>query len=272
LKVVYGVQGPANKVGNIAFPPGSTVARLTYDRPPAEHKPDEILIHAPGVSWGVGRNLLINLLKNAHQDFDYIVLLDHDVEFAKGSFLEFEEKLRLSRPAAAFPLMPKAEGSMTLLKDLHVQRAIALDEQMVALHRSVVDTVGIGQLITAFDWASWYISSFVFEYSIALKLAGAAHQYNEIIIINQDHAWMTGTNTSYTRGNQDLYVPLAKDVIASLHGGFDPSIIEQLDDEPTSRRSTQRRALASILVTFDGQPVPEMLRGATSIEERVDRK
>lgn len=255
LKVVYGVQGPADKVGALVFPAQASVVRLSYDRPITTAAPGEALIYAPGTSWASGRNALMALLQSLHPDADYFVLLDHDIDFVRGSFVAFEDALRRTRPAIAFPLMAKAQASGAFLADQPVQRAMDLDEQFVALHKSVLNTAGLHPLVATYDWASWYISAYVFEYTCAIRFGSSVHQYNDIIVANGDHAWMTGENTSYLRGDPNTYLPLVKDVLLAMYGSFDLTVIEQLDPHTNDQRPAERRRTARIITGLDGQPV-----------------
>ncbi|CAN5287471.1 hypothetical protein BH10PSE4_BH10PSE4_08650 [soil metagenome] len=244
----YLVQGSADTLARQAFPPGSLVYQLSYDRPATSEKAAESLF-SNTASWAGGRNLLLEAaLTHAGGDIDYFVFCDDDVVFAEGDFLAFERMLAETRPRIGFPLMPKAAQSPTLDPALTVQRALAIDEQMVAVHRSMIGERGIAPLIVEHDGVSWYVASLIFEYLCLTRNAAFTHQYNQIVVENDGHVWVDG-QTLYHRGDFAEMLRVVEQALTDLTGGYDPSVIEQFDPAAVQNHAARiidRAAIANL--------------------------
>jgi len=158
------------------------------------------------------------------------------------------------------PLMPKARIGAALDDRLPVQRALDIDEQMYAVHRSVIGTIGIAPLDTQNDHISWYVASLIFEYATSRLLSDRSHQYNTIELVNNGHIWETSeTLYTHSRGTPAEFVPVFAARAADLFGHFDERVIEQfmppLDGPQRAEYDRERRAHLAGLAQFDGSPV-----------------
>lgn len=247
----YLVQGSAATLARQTFPPGSLVYQLSYDAPAAPERAARTLL-SKTASWAGGRNLLLEAaLEHAGPDIDYFIFCDDDVVFAEGDFMAFERMLAETRPRIGFPLMPKAQQSPTLDRTSRVQRALAIDEQMVAVHRSMIGERGIAPLVTDHDHVSWYVASLIFEYLCLTRHAAFTHQYNQIVVENDGHVWVTG-ETLYHRGDFAEMLRVVEQAVTVLMSGYDPSIIEQFDPAAAQnhdRRIVDRTDIASLPVS-----------------------
>lgn len=263
MKTVYGIQGPAEKVLEHNFPVKENVVYCTYDKPLDLTGLSSLFL--PSSTWATGRNAMLGTLQSIHPDAEYFVLMDHDAHFVKGDFPQLERNLELTRPLLGFPVMSKAAQSATLLSEMRVQRAIAIDEQLVAIHKSVIGEVGVAPLLSHYDWASWYVACFVFEYICLIKYNSRCHQYNDIEISNSFHAWQSDQPTVYNRGNFTHYIQIVRDVLTAKFGSYDETLIEQLDIPPADVRIHKRQALAGLVLDRNGMQLADDLLRRTSI-------
>ena len=234
------MQGAAAKLASYEFPPDRQVLLMSYDRPFEANWAD--CFFSDTATWAEGRNLLARQLADKGPLPDYVIFCDDDVVFETGSFAALEEHLSLTRPMVGAPLMPKAAESPTLRPRRPVQRALVLDEQIVALHRSAMGIHGIAPLETRFDNVSWYVACLTFEYLCISRFGPFCHQYNDIRVLNPGHNWETG-GTLYHRGEVDEWVTVWRNEMMSLTGGFKAHVVEQFDNRRLSRL---RRKLASL--------------------------
>jgi hypothetical protein len=222
MRVCYLVQGSRKKLEALRFPADAAVYALCYDTRFDLSGARTTLFNAE-CTWAEGRNLLLDLAMGVEPHFDYLIFCDDDVEFVTGSFEHFEARIAQTRPLAAIPVMPKARVTDWVLPDLDVQTAVAVDEQMVALHRSVVGLRGLAPLEPAHDAISWYVACLLFEYNALSALGAGFHQYNDVEIINTSHTWLAG-DTLYRQGDAGQFLPLVK---ALLEDGqnYDPDLL-----------------------------------------------
>lgn len=241
----YLIQGSAANLAKQAFPPHALIYQLSYDRP-APLGVATMTLFSNTASWAEGRNLLLSAaIENAGARIDYYVFCDDDVVFARGGFSEFERLLGETRPLVGLPLMPKAEQSPTLDSALRVQRALAIDEQIVAIHRSALGQPGLAPLIAEHDGVSWYVASLIFEYICLTRHGPLTHQYNEIVVENDGHVWETG-ETLYHRGDFGQMLDVVAKTLAGMTGGYDSTVIEQFDPDRENSHPARVRERARL--------------------------
>lgn len=216
---VYLAQGAWIRLSQLRFPERARVFALCYDDPRPLPRAEQTIFDTR-CTWAAGRNRLQSLALEQAPDADYFVFCDDDIVFVKGSFEQFEAMVAQTRPLIGVPLMPKAIATRTLDEQLTVQRGLALDEQMVALHRSVLGEQGLAPLETAYDDVSWYVACLIFEY-LALKFhASSCDQYNTIEIANPKHTIHDG-QTLYKAGRLADYFPVFLKYITDRFGAYD---------------------------------------------------
>ena len=223
MKPVYLVQGALARLQGLALPDGAIVYALCYDR-------NENLayarktIHDPRCSWAEGRNRLAELAQAEHPDLDYLIFADDDVEFLSGSFAAFEDWIRECQPKLAIPLMPKAERFGGQDSAVAEQAASIVDEQLVALHRSLLGIEGICPLIARFDDISWTTACLIFEYLTLSKFGAECRQNNTIRVANNGHTAVTG-GTLYKAGRaRDAYAAF-RQYLESSGVAYDPQVM-----------------------------------------------
>lgn len=201
MKFVYLVQGAAARLRKLPLPPDATVYALVYDEDVAFDFAKQTIFD-PRCSFAAGRNQLGDVALAAESDADYFIFCDDDIEFSSGSFVEFQGFVERTRPKMATPLSQKTRATDAVNYDVEIQPAIVLDEQLVAIHRSVAGTDGVWPLTTEFDDISWWLPCQIFEY-IALRTFGRHfHQYNKIVVENNTHTWRVGSANYKLTGNQ----------------------------------------------------------------------
>lgn len=227
-EIVYLVQGSRENLDSLELG-GRPVITLCYE---GEHQARgaTVCLHSTTASWAEGRNLMLEAALRAYPSALYYVFCDDDVQFVQGSYGDFEDNLRATRPLVGFPLMPKGKMNASWRPDLRVQRAVAIDEQMYAVHRDLIGTVGIAPLDTLHDDKSWFSPAITFEYMVAKLHGEFAHQYNDVEILNEGHVWLSGEGAyAASRGDHTVFLPLCFDRLRELTGDFDPHVIEQFD-------------------------------------------
>jgi hypothetical protein len=220
MRITYLAQGSRARLLELPIPYGARVFHLAYDDP--EPLSGAGFIHDSACTWAEGRNRLVDLAREAGP-FDYLIFCDDDCRIARGSFAIFEDALRRMRPAIAIPVMPKARMHGAVL-DQPVQGAVVIDEQMVAVHRSVLDTPGVCPLVTDYDPVSWYAACLIFEHEVLARFGSAVHQVNQLEIDNAVHTW-TDPDASYRQGEWNDYWPLVRDWI-DRNGTYRPACLE----------------------------------------------
>ncbi len=104
---------------------------LTYD------KPLEGALFAPETRWGEGRNRLLEAALEK-SDYLYYIFCDNDIEFERGSWDLFEQQLLRYRPAIAVPMVIPKTAPLAI-RWLNYQACLLNDEQLIAVHRQVVE-------------------------------------------------------------------------------------------------------------------------------------
>ncbi len=201
----------------LRFPDQARVFALCYDHDVAIPY-SERTIFDPECSWAAGRNRLLALALEHCPDTDYFVFCDDDIVFVTGSFEKFEAMVAQTQPAMAVPAVPKTRKFTNW--NLEVQTVLRLDEQLVALHRSVIGFRGIAPLVEDYDAISWYIPCLIFEYC-TLKLYGrACHQYNNVVIVNDVHR-QSDVGSNYKTGDEAEIYRLFEEFIVKEFGYID---------------------------------------------------
>ncbi len=254
--VVYMVQGSRENLDRLDLG-GRPLITLCYQ---GEHCVEgaAACLSSTEASWAGGRNLMLDVARSAFPHALYYVFSDDDVEFVRGSYAEFEDCLRETRPILGFPLMPKGKMNYAFRPDLRVQRAVAIDEQMYAVHRDVIGALGIAPLDVQHDDKSWYAPAITFEYLVAKLHGDLAHQYNDVEISNDGHVWMSGEGAyAAGRGDHNVFLPLCQERIAELTGGYDVHLIEQFDfHTPPEVRKALNEQLWREVGTWSSLPIP----------------
>jgi hypothetical protein len=257
--VAYLVQGARANLLTLRFPEGAPVYRLCYDDPLPI--PGAGFIYDNACSWAGGRNRLLELAR-ANPEHEYLVFCDDDCVLTRGSFEEFAATLLAARPAVATPVMPKGR----LFGPLHnrsIQAAVVLDEQMVAIHKSLVGIPGLAPLVTAYDDVSWYASSLIFEHQALAMFGRRVQQFNKIEIANDGHAWME-PGAKYRQGEWRNYWPLVHRWLRN-NGVYDYRIIEPyypifgtdaLRKATLSKAARLRHRRALHPVNINSKPIP----------------
>jgi hypothetical protein len=223
MRFVYLVQGAAARVRQMPFPSGAAVFALCYDEDVQIGFAAETIFD-PKCSWAEGRNKLVETARAVVPDFDYLILCDDDVSFAKGSFERFQEQIQRTQPLAALPLMPKARLSGGYNRLTSRQKAIVVDEQMYALHRDAIGITGVCPLVTDYDHVSWHTPCLIFEYVSLTQFGRAFHQYNDVVVDNANHTWETGT-TNYNVGKPGAAYEAYKQWIGRNYADYDECVL-----------------------------------------------
>jgi hypothetical protein len=223
MDVVYVAQGAADRLATLSFPAGAHVYALCYDR-------DVTLgyarrtIYDPKCSWAEGRNALAALALSEHPDLDYLIMVDDDVEFLSGSFATFADWVVARRPLLGIPLMPKAERFGAYDRSQAEQQAVVIDEQLVALHCSLISIDGICPLVTRFDGISWTTACLIFEYLLISRFGAQCRQNNGVRVANEGHAGVTG-GTLYKAGTgRDSYAAF-RQYLKEIRVAYDPRVM-----------------------------------------------
>ncbi|SFJ47069.1 hypothetical protein SAMN02799626_01863 [Caulobacter sp. UNC279MFTsu5.1] len=209
--------------------------------------------------------LLAAAIEHAGDAIDYYIFCDDDVVFTAGGFEAFERMLGETRPLVGFPLMPKAQQSATFDPALRTQRALAIDEQIVAVNRRLVGEVGVAPLVAEHDDVSWYVASLIFEYLCLTRYGALSHQYNEIVVENNGHIWETG-GTLYHRGDTAQMLSTVEAALTAMTGRYDTAVIEQFDPARAANHAARiehRSQLEHILV--DGRASADLLAGQDKV-------
>jgi len=130
---------------------------------------------APDTTWTQGRNILLSLINPA--DYDYIILMDDDLEFKRGSWRKLLEYCEKHRPEIAVPNF-----------EWHVQndRVDAFDA-MLNLYRG--DTIHkYLPYNDRYDDESWYYSQLLVYDKVLTHLPDGVHHIMDVVINNTAHA------------------------------------------------------------------------------------
>lgn len=194
LKYIYLIQGQAERITNyfhLANRVNCKAYFLTYDKEVKE------CTYFPGSSWAEGRNLLLDKIE--HEDYDYLIMLDDDVEFSTGEWTDFEKALAKYKPAVGVPLVSKVKRS-TITEDgkpWEIQNFRINDEQCIAFHSTVVKDRILLPYVTEFDNISWWATCEIQQLLIQTIYSREAIQFNEIKVDNLIHGRHDSTDKSY---------------------------------------------------------------------------
>lgn len=220
--VAYLIQGARHKLLEATFPEGASIYMLCYDD--EVPVPGTSFLFDPHCTWAEGRNKLATVAATnpAHE---YFVFCDDDCRFLKGGLREFEALLLKHQPLVAQPVMPKAKMCDQVLEQ-SVQAAVVIDEQMYAVHRSVLGHVGISPIVTDYDAKSWYAACLILEHEALARYPQQVMQFNSIEIDNLGHSADT-PGSKYVVGDWDQYWPEVESWLRS-NGGYVRGIHEPI--------------------------------------------
>ncbi|SEG51128.1 hypothetical protein [Flavobacterium urumqiense] len=194
----------------------SDLIALTFDEAIEEKELRSIEnIFFPRSTWAEGRNKQLALAKKIETKYLYYIFIDDDVEFIKGNFCVFEQKLLDNKPAIGVPLLTVIKNSNRYNKKLAIQHPIALDAQVQAFHYKVIDESIVMPLETKFDKLSWWYSCEINHFLILSFYKDFVMQFNDIVVDNIGHYWNVETNVS-------------NDANSSYLGGISAAGLEQI--------------------------------------------
>lgn len=202
MRILYLIQGKASNVRKYAFLRSESAALLglSYDQPEPGFE------YFPKSSFASGRNFLLSLAASRLSEFDYLVFLDDDVEFCRGSFLQMERNLQRYRPAIAVPLTEKTrktplsiERSGVIYPLFRRQVLHINDEQYLAVSREVVGQGRLLPYLTDWDSQSWFVCCLIQEALIQHYYFGQAVQFNDCEIRNDQHSDAYPHNLDFAR-------------------------------------------------------------------------
>lgn len=196
---LYLIQGRKKNVLKYSFLQNdhSDLITLTFDEAIEEKELQSIKnVFFPSSTWAEGRNKQLALAKKIETKYLYYIFIDDDVEFMKGSFCVFEQKLLYNKPAIGVPLLTIIKNSNKYNKKLTIQHPVALDAQVQAFHYKVIDESIVMPLETKFDKLSWWYSCEINQFLILSFYKGYVMQFNDIVVDNIGHFWDSETNVS----------------------------------------------------------------------------
>lgn len=202
MRFLYLIQGKASNVRKYAFlrSESADLLGLSYDQPEPGFE------FFPNSSFATGRNFLLSLATQRLSEFDYLIFLDDDVEFCRGSFLQMERNLQRYRPAIAVPLTEKTrrtpmsiERSGVIYPLFRWQHLHINDEQYLALSRAVVQQGLLLPYRTDWDRQSWFVCCLIQEALIQHHYFGQAVQFNDCEIRNDQHSDAYPHNLDFAR-------------------------------------------------------------------------
>lgn len=179
--VIYLVQGEARLIRgflHLADRPRADALFLTYD------EPLDGATFFPDSTWSDGRNKLLEMAK-AQGPYEFYVFSDDDVEFERGGWTKFEDRVLRHRPAIGVPVVPKT--SWTPLPGLRTQPFTVNDEQVMAIRRDVVEDNLIVPYQSQFDAVHWWAACEIQEILIQTFYPDSAIQFNDICVRNECH-------------------------------------------------------------------------------------
>ena len=223
---LYLIQGKKEMVLKQIGKINSDIAILTYD---SEIDLIDIRVKGcfflPNSTWAQGRNKLLSETKD--WDYNYFIFMDDDVEFLKGSFDFFENKIIQSSPAIAMPLLVGIKNSGRYNKYKIVQHPEAMDSQILAFHKDVLKKdKRIMPLVIKYDQFSWWYSCEIHHYLIFAFYESYIHQYNDILVDNTNHNWnavtfkSTDNKSCYKGGINSDILKLVKIEIENNYQGL----------------------------------------------------
>lgn len=141
--------------------------------------------HRPGTTWSAGRNALLAAVKSKLDRYSYVVFLDDDIEFRRGSWRDFEDWILRFRPAVASPHLVDYPAQVD--KRCDVQTMYAFDACYNAFRTDVVRSGWLVPYEERFDGISWWYSQYVLIHKAQARFASAAYQFNRVEIRNLRH-------------------------------------------------------------------------------------
>lgn len=175
----------------------SDLITLTFDFKILDNELKSISnIFLPKSSWAEGRNKQLELSKKLETKYLYYIFIDDDVEFVKGNFSDFEQRLMQNKPAIGIPLLAIIKNTNRFNPKLKIQHPIAIDQQMQAYHYKVLSESIVMPLETKFDNLSWWYSCEINGFLILSYYRGYIMQFNDILVDNIGHHWDNETNVS----------------------------------------------------------------------------
>jgi hypothetical protein len=175
----------------------SDLITLTFDFKIFDDDLKSILnIYLPKSSWAEGRNKQLEEAKKLETEYLYYIFVDDDVEFVKGNFRDFEQKLIKYKPAIGLPLLKILKATNRFNPKLNIQHPVAIDQQVQAYHHKVLRESIVMPLETKFDNLSWWYSCEINGFLILSYYRGYIMQFNDIIVDNVGHYWDGETNKS----------------------------------------------------------------------------
>lgn len=194
LKFIYLIQGQAERISNyfhLNTRANSKAYYLTYDKEVGG------CIFFPKSTWAEGRNRLLEEIKN--ETYDYLIMLDDDVEFSEGSWNDFEKALLKYKPAIGVPLVSKVKRSIITEngEPWEIQNFMINDEQCIAFHSTVVKDRILLPYVTKYDDISWWATCEIQQLLIQTIYCNKAIQFNEIKVENLIHGRHDSTDKSY---------------------------------------------------------------------------
>ncbi len=179
-RFIYLVQGEANLVKSffhLADRADVEAIFMTYDRE------IEGAVFFPNSTWSQGRNKLLELALKKSKKYLYYIFCDDDVVFKTGTWDDFESQILTLKPAIAVPINhPKTKN--TPIKGLPHQTFLVNDEQLLAVHRDVIDDGILFPYQSQFDKTHWWAACEIQELLIQNFYPTSAIQFNNIHVIN----------------------------------------------------------------------------------------
>jgi hypothetical protein len=168
----------------------SDVIVLTYDKELTQNEfPSIINIFLPKSTWAEGRNTQLDYAKKMTIKYEYYIFLDDDIEFIKGSFKDFQNKLLEFKPAIGIPLLDVIKNSYRYIHGIDIQHPISFDQAIQAFHKNVIDDGIVLPYVTDFDEISWWYSCEINTYLSFSKYIGKIMQFNDLHVENKGHNW-----------------------------------------------------------------------------------
>ncbi len=188
-RLLYLVQGRSDLVEtyfHLAERKDADAIFLTYD------KEIDNAIYFPDSTWSEGRNKLLECARTKGE-YEYYICCDDDIKFRMGSWDEFEKLLFKYRPAIGYPVfIPKAKK--TPIPYMESQLYCIIDQQLIALHRDLIEDAIIVPYQYKLDEFSWWVSGSIANLIIKNFYDTDALQFNNVRVLNTEHGRYDSTN------------------------------------------------------------------------------
>lgn len=204
---LYLIQGRKENVIKYSYlqNANSDLIALTFDFEILENELISILnIFLPKSSWAEGRNKQLEESKKLNTKYLYYIFIDDDVEFVKGNFSDFEQRLIKNKPAIGLPLLTIIKNTNRFNPQLKIQHPVAVDQQIQAYHYRVIQDSIVMPLETRFDHLSWWYSCEINGFLILSHYRGYIMQFNDILVDNIGHLWNNETKKSIDKTSNYL--------------------------------------------------------------------